>query len=98
MLGSAGVDGRNENDELDIRGNRLLHEVARTVIVDYLGVVVALRAAADSDDHGAGADHRVCQSLNAANVSDELRYLRWKNPRASGGISHQGANENAAFE
>ncbi|MGZ6589188.1 MAG: hypothetical protein ACXVHX_33580, partial [Solirubrobacteraceae bacterium] len=66
MIGSAGVDRRNEDDELDIRGGRLLHHVGRPAVVDYLSVVVALGAAVGSDDHGADAGHRFDQSLNAA--------------------------------
>ena len=70
----------------------------RTVVVDYLGVVVALGAAVGSDDHGADTGHRLDQSLSAANVCDEPRHLGRKNLLALGGISHQRANGNAAFE
>jgi hypothetical protein len=92
----AGVDGGDENDEVDVRRGRLLDDVAGAVIVDYLGAIVALLATARSDDHAARAGHRLGQRLPTANVSDELWHGSRKDLAALGGISDQGANGNAA--
>jgi hypothetical protein len=93
-----GVDGGDENDEVDVRRGRLPDDVAGAVIVDYLSAVVMLDAAVGSDDHTAHTGHRLGQRLTTANVPDELGYVGRKDLAGLGGISNPGVNANAALE